>query len=110
MGWGLRGLGVVELGLNRVGVAGVRSRKTRAQRGGVGGVRGRKTRASFLPKASLTTRNSQFYLKKYFLGCGVCGGVGGLGLGVAELGLNGVGVTGVRGHKTRAQWGGGCRG
>ena len=95
MGWGLRGLGVAKLGLNWVGV---------------GGVRGRKTRASFLLKASLTTRNSQFYLKKYFLGCGVCGGVGGLGLGVAELGLNGVGVAGVRGRKTSAQWGGGCGG
>ena len=53
MGWRLRGLGVAKLGLNGVGV---------------GGVRGRKTRASFLPKALLTTRNSQF---------------GWLGLGVA---------------------------
>ena len=42
---GLWGLVVAELGLNGVGVA---------------GVRGHKTRASCLPKASLTTRNSQF--------------------------------------------------
>ena len=73
----MRGLGVAKLGLSGVGV---------------GGVRGRKTRASFLPKASLTTRNSQFYLKKYFLGCG---GVGGGGVG---------------GCGARAQWGGGCWG
>ena len=52
-GCGFRVLGVSELGLNGVGVA---------------GVRGRETRASFLPKASLTTRNSHF---------------GWLGLGVA---------------------------
>ena len=53
MGWGLRELGVAKLRLHGVGVA---------------GVMGRKTRASFLPKASLTTRSSQF---------------GWLGLGVA---------------------------
>ena len=53
MGWGLRVLGVAKLGLNGVGV---------------GGVRGRKTRASYLPKASHTMTNSQF---------------GWLGLGVA---------------------------
>ena len=45
MGWGFRGLRVAKLGLNGVGVA---------------GVRGRKTGALFLPKVSLTTRNSQF--------------------------------------------------
>ena len=59
-------LGVSELGLNGLGVAGVRGHETRAsflpKASGVGvaGVRGRETRASFLPKASLTTRNSHF--------------------------------------------------
>ena len=59
-------LGVSELGLNGLGVAGVRGHETRAsflpKASGVGvaGVRGRETRASLLPKASLTTRNSHF--------------------------------------------------
>ena len=50
---GVRALGISELGLNGVGIT---------------GVRGRETRNSFLSKASLTTRNSHF---------------GWLGLGVA---------------------------
>ena len=53
MGWGLRGLGIAELGLSRVEVAGVWSCGTRDQWDGVAEVRSYETRAQWMEVVGL---------------------------------------------------------